>query len=171
MPFVQIQLPHLFWFFRIDVYVMDFQVYHACLLFVCLSTNTAGFFFAFKCLTQKCIFYFTFLQNKTLKYVTGKMQKGRCWQMCEFFHLWNVRGGKTYRGMKTALVKLLLSCIWSINQPLKFGSFRTLRWIYTISTILLQQHLQQNRLIRNGSLISLEGRMWWWGSARQLHAA
>lgn len=29
-------------------------------------------------------------------------------------------------GMKTALVKLLLSYMWSINQPLKFGSFRML---------------------------------------------
>lgn len=28
-------------------------------------------------------------------------------------------------GMKTALVKLL-SYMWSINQPLKFGSFRML---------------------------------------------
>jgi len=43
--------------------------------------------------------------------------------------------------------------------------------MFAISTIILQQHLQQRRLIRNDSLISVEGSMRWWGSAGQLHAA
>lgn len=43
-----------------------------------------------------------------------------------FFFTCEMSGGKKYMGMKTALVKLLLSYMWSINQPLKFGSFRML---------------------------------------------
>lgn len=37
------------------------------------------------------------------------------------------------------------------------------KWIYTISTIILQQHLQQSRLIQNDSLISLERSVQWQG--------
>lgn len=37
------------------------------------------------------------------------------------------------------------------------------KWIYTISTIILQQHLQLSRLIWNDLVISLERSMQWWG--------
>lgn len=167
MPFVQIQLPRLFCLFMLDVYVMDFQVYHACLLLVCLWINTAGVFFAFKCLDTEMHILFRIPPKQNVEICNRKNAKRSLLTNVWFFSPVKCQGEKNTWEWKQLWLNFFCLTCGALTSLWSLGPLECWRWIYTISTILLQQ----NRLIWNGSLISLGGRMWWWGSARQLHAA